>query len=94
VVGREVLIGKLVDMGEYHCRALLWIRKGRTLIFLVLQLKQPPRDFLWDLLVKLGAKVRCARAFGCVSSRSPEQSGSGNGDTVDEALEVGKRCIT
>jgi hypothetical protein len=69
-------------------------KEGRTLIFLVLQLKQPPRDFLWDLLVKLGAKVRCARVFGCASSRSPEQSGSGNGDTVDEALEVGKRFIT
>jgi hypothetical protein len=79
---------------ECRCRALLFDKKGRTLIFLALQLKQPPRDFLWDLLVKLGAKVRCARAFGCASSRSPEQSDSGNGDTVDEALEVGKRFIT
>jgi hypothetical protein len=57
------------------------------LIFLDLQLKQPPRDFLWDLLVKFGAKVRCVRAFVCAPSRSSEQSVSSHGDEVDEEPE-------
>ena len=69
-------------------------KKKRTLIFLDLQLKQPPRDFLWDLLVKFGAKVRCVRAFGCALSRSSEQSGSGDGDRVDGETEREKCFIT
>jgi hypothetical protein len=70
------------------------------LIFLDLQLKQPPRDFLWDLLVRFGAKVRCPRALICVPSRSSEQSGSDKCDEVDEEMErekgfiVGRRPAT
>ena len=69
-------------------------KSRHTLIFLALQLKQPPRDFLCDRLVKFGAKVRCARTLGGAPSRSSEQSRSGECDEEDDAIEPTKVFIT
>jgi len=63
---------------------LYWIlsfgRGAFTLTLRALQLKHPARDFLWDLLVRFGAKVRIGRGAGWPSSTPSMPVRSGQGD--------------